>query len=273
MTDAKPSSTTSAESRNCGSDDVASEFNKTWPVYNGTSFNLWDPDTKVYYDSADGQSMIAILRKKRLSQRRTKSSAFSEQDESITDDPATLPCLNPRIAFRDVARATDSRTLITALVPGNRVLVHKAPYLLQIEGTVADETYVLGVLSSMPCDWQARRTIELVMSFGQLNQLSIPDPGEGHPVRDRVVEIAGRLAAVDERFVEWAGEVGVQIGSANKESIKHDLVCELDACVAFLYGLDEDDLAVVYETFSETVDYSERHAAVLAHFRKLHERF
>ena len=111
------------------------------------------------------------------------------------------------------------------------------------------------------------------MSFGQLNQLSIPDPGEGHPVRDRVVEIAGRLAAVDERFVEWAGEVGVQIGSANKESIKHDLVCELDACVAFLYGLDEDDLAVVYETFSETVDYSERHAAVLAHFRKLHERF
>ncbi|WP_419849073.1 hypothetical protein [Candidatus Poriferisocius sp.] len=269
MNDAMPSSPASAESGTHGTEDVASEFNKIWPVYKGTSFNLWEPDTGVYYDSADAQSMIAHLQEKRLSQRRTRSSAFAEQDESVADDPATLPCLNPRIAFRDVARSTDTRTLITALIPGGRVLVHKAPYLLQIEGTMADETYVLGVLSSIPCDWQSRRTIELVMSFGQFNQLSVPDPGEGHPVRDRVVEIAGRLAAVDERFAEWAAEVGVPVGSANDEAVIQDLICELDACVAHLYGLDEDDLAVVYETFSEAVDYSEHHAAVLAHFRRL----
>ena len=269
MNDATPSSPASAESGIHGPEDAASEFNEIWPVYKGTSFNLWEPDTGVFYDSADGQSMIVHLQEKRLSQRRTRTSAFAEQDESVADDPATLPCLNPRITFRDVARSTDTRTLIAALIPGHRVLVHKAPYLLQIEGTVVDETYVLGVLSSMPCDWQSRRTIELVMSFGQFNQLSIPDPGEGHPVRDRVVEIAGCLAAVDERFAEWAAEVGVPVGSANDEAVKQDLICELDACVAHLYGLDEDDLAVVYETFSETVDYSERHAAVRAHFRRL----
>ena len=239
-----------------------------WPVYKGTSFNIWTPDTGVYYDSADAESMIAHLQEKRLSQRRTRSSAFAGQKEEVVNDSATLPCRRPRIAFRDVTRSTDTRTLIAALVPGNRVIVHKAPYLLQIEGTIADEAYVLGVLSSMPCDWQARRTVELVMSFGQFNQLSIPDPGEGHPVRDRVVEIAGRLAAVNERFAEWAAEVGVPVGSANDEAVKQDLICELDACVAYLYGLDEDDLAVVYETFSETVDYSERHAAVLTHFRE-----
>ena len=121
----------------------------------------------------------------------------------------------------------------------------------------------------MPCDWQSRRTVELHMTFEQFNQLSIPDPGSDHPVRDRVVEIAGRLAAVDERYAEWAAEVGVPVGSANDEAVKQDLICELDACVAFLYGLDEDDLAVVYETFSETVNYSARHAAVLTHFRRL----
>ena len=54
---------------------------------------------------------------------------------------------------------------------------------------------LLGVLSSMPCDWQSRRTVELHMTFEQFGLLSIPDPGEGHPVRDRVVEIAGRLSA------------------------------------------------------------------------------
>ncbi|WP_419847876.1 hypothetical protein [Candidatus Poriferisocius sp.] len=146
-----------------------------------------------------------------------------------------------------------------------------ASYFEQLKGNVSDEVYLLGVLSSMAFDWQLRRIMELTLSFTDLMGTSIPDPGEGHPVRDRVVEIAGRLAAVDERFGEWAAEVGVPVGSANDEATKQDLICELDACVAHLYGLDEDDLAVVYETFSETVDYSERHAAVLAHFRRLAE--
>ena len=62
---------------------------------------------------------------------------------------------------------------------------------------------------------------------------------------------------------------GFRLDRPDDETFKQDLVCELDACVAFLYGLDEEDLAVVYETFSETVDYSDRHAAVLAQFRRL----
>ena len=51
-----------------------------------------------------------------------------------------------------------------------------------------------------------------------------------------------------------------------------DLICELDACVAHLYGLDESDLAVIYETFHKGADYSERHAAVLDHFRRWEQK-
>ena len=59
------------------------------------------------------------------------------------------------------------------------------------------------------------------------------------------------------------------MGSVTDEATKQDLICELDACVAHLYGLDEDDLAVVYETFHEGADYSQRHRAVLAHSRRI----
>lgn len=264
-----PFSPASAESETYGSEESVSECQEVWPVYKGTSFNLWEPDKGIYYDSADGQSMIACLQEKRLSQHKTKRSAFAEQSEEVINDPATLPCLNPRIAFRDVTRSTDTRSLIAALLPGGRVIVNQAPYLLRTRGAVKDEAYLLGVLSSMLCDWQSRRIVELHMTFIQIDQLSIPDPGEGHPIRDRVVEIAGRLAAVDGRFAEWAEQVGVPVGSANDEATKQALIYELDACVAHLYGLDEDDLAVIYETFSETVDYSEQQKAVLAHFRRL----
>lgn len=240
-----------------------------WPVYKGTSFNLWDPDTGIYYDSVDAAAITVHLQEKRLSQSQTSSSAFAELAPDITDDPATLPCLRPRIAFRDVARSTDTRTVVAALVPGHLVIVHQAPYLLLTTGSSADEAYLLGVLCSMPLDWQARRTVELHMTFEQLNQLTIPDPGAGDPVRDRVVEIAGRLAAVDERYAEWAADVGVPVGSANDPDAKAELIHELDACVAHLYGLDESDLAVIYETFHEGKDYSTHHTAVLKHFRRI----
>ena len=64
----------------------------------------------------------------------------------------------------------------------------------------------------------------------------------------------------------------MQVGSVRDEATKQDLICELDACVAHLYGLDESDLAVIYETFHERADYSERHAAVLGHFRRWEQK-
>lgn len=271
MSDATPSSPASAASWRSSREQTASEPSPgdLWPVYAGRSFNLWAPDTGHYYDSADAVSITAHLHQKRRSQSRTASSAFAELPESVLSDPASLPCRRARIAFRDVARATDTRTIVAALVPPDRVVVHKAPYLFQTAGSVRDEAYLLGVLCSMPCDWQSRRTVELVMSFEQVRLLTVPDPGEGDPARDRVVEIAGRLAAADERFAEWAAEVGVPVGSADDPVVKADLIAELDACVAHLYGLDEDDLAVIYSTFdAKRPDrYAEHHAKVLAHFR------
>ena len=241
-----------------------------WSVYKGTSFNIWAPDTGVYYDSADAKAMISTLQKKRLSQHQTKSSAFAELDKAVTKDPATLPCRNARIAFRNVTNPTNTRTLIAALLPKDRVILNHAPYLLQTAGTAVDEAYVLGVLCSMPCDWQARRTVELNMTFEQIGQLSVPDPGKGHPVRDRVAEIAGRLAAQDDRFSDWAAEVGVPVGGAETEGGgRACLLAELDACVAYLYGLDKDDIVVVYDTFGRPGQWDERRDAVLACFHRI----
>ena len=246
-------------------------MNRVWPVYSGKSFNLWRPDTGDYYDSVIAADITAHLQEKRFRQSRVKSSAFAQIEEALLADPNTLACMRARIAFRRVARTTDTRTFVTTLIPPHRVTTEAASYFEQIRGEVDSEAYLLGILSSMIFDWQLRRIMELTLSFTDLMGTSIPDPGGDHPVRERVVKIAGRLAAVDDRFADWAAEVGVPVGSANDEAVKQDLICELDACVAFLYGLDEEDLAVVYETFSETVDYSDRLAAVLTHFRNLHD--
>ena len=48
-------------------------------------------------------------------------------------------------------------------------------------------------------------------------------------------------------------------------------LCELDACVAYLYGLDETDIAVVYDTFGRPGQWDERRDAVLAQFERIAE--
>ncbi len=242
-----------------------------WPVYKGASFDLWQPDTGTYYASVDALEITRHLQEKRQKQHRTSSSPFSEFSTDHIENPQTLPCRRPRIAFRNVTNSTNTRTVVAALVPCEVVITNAAPYLLWPSGTAEEEAYVLGLLSSMVLDWHARRVVELNLNFHILNSFPLPDPGAGHPVRDRVVTIAGRLAAVDERYAEWAAEVGVPVGSVNDETTKQDLICELDACVAYLYELNEDDLKVIYTTFDEKRPdrYQDRLAAVVSHFRRL----
>ena len=214
--------------------------------------------------------MTNVLQTKRLRQQRTARSAFSELPRGWALDPDTLPCYYPRIAFRQVARATDSRTVIAALVPGYVVITNAAPYLLWSQGDERDEAYLLGVLSSIPLDWYARRVVEVNLNFHLLNAFPIPRPPRDHPLRRRVEEIAGRLAAVDEAYIEWAKAVGVKVGSV-KQHEKDELIFELDAAVALLYGLDGGDVTHIFETFHVGWDYKPRLGAVLAHLKRLTE--
>ena len=78
--------------------------------------------------------------------------------------------------------------------------------------------------------------------------------------------MSGRLASVDARFSEWAAEVGVPVGSVGSESEKQDLIDELDALVAILYGLSVDQVGKVFATFHRGWDYKPRLASVVAHY-------
>lgn len=236
-----------------------------WPVYKGASFDLWEADTGTYYGWADPDTVTTELQARRLRQSRLSRSAFSEIDQSVIRDPATLPCLHPRIMFRDITRSTDTRTFRAVLAPSGIVATNKAPYFLFPSGDERDEAYLLGILCSIPLDWIARTVVEITMNFHILNGLPIPRPERDSPLRQRVVEIAGRLAAVDDRYTDWADLVGVPIGSVTDEVTKSDLIAELDALVSLLYGLDGNAVGHIYETFHRGWNYQPRLDAVLSH--------
>ena len=67
-------------------------------------------------------------------------------------------------------------------------------------------------------------------------------------------------------MVTWAEAVGVECGPLAADE-KEDMIHELDAVVAHLYGLSEPQLVHIFETFHEGWDYDDRLRSVLRHFK------
>lgn len=226
---------------------------EAWPVYGGRSFDLWQPEAW----KEPGGELAFVLEPSAgiayLQQKRRRSEVWAQFPPSVVRDPNTLPQYRPRILFRDVTRATDSRTVRTSLVSPHVFAVNTAPSLVWPAGDLKDESYLLGVMASVPFDWFARRRVENHLNYFILNSLPVPRPDSRDKDRHwcRVVELAGRLAAVDERYAAWANEVGVKVGSVPADE-KALMIAELDAVVACLYGLHRDELEMLFEDFPPT---------------------
>ncbi|MFQ3596120.1 MAG: hypothetical protein SNJ63_08400, partial [Sphingomonadaceae bacterium] len=144
-------------------------------------------------------------------------------------------------------------------------LTNAAPYLLWPRGDEHDQAFLLGVLCSISLDWFARRYVETHVNFFVFNPLPVPRPPREHPLWQRCVNLSGRLACPDDRFADWAAAVGVEVGPLPADQ-KQDMIDDLEAVVAHLYGLTADQLTHIFETFHEGWDYAPRLAAVMRHF-------
>ncbi|NOH12263.1 MAG: hypothetical protein HND51_11510 [Chloroflexi bacterium] len=119
----------------------------------------------------------------------------------------------------------------------------------------------------MPLDWYSRRFVEIHLNFHVFNPFPIPRPDRQNLLWQRVVALAGRMAAADERFTAWANQVGVEYGPLPEETRK-DMIHELDAVVAHLYELSAEQLTHIFETFHEGWEYQARLTVTLNHYNR-----
>lgn len=241
--------------------------NGDWPVYAGESFDIWTPDTGKYYAFTNAETIQEAAHQKW--KRAPRSSPYSELPKAWREERQHHPILSPRIAFRDVTNRTNTRTLVVSLIPPEVITVQTAPWVLWLDPKrpPAHEAYLLGVMSSLPLDWWARRFVEQHVDQEAFNCLRIPGSVSDSALSMRVEALAARLAAQDGRFAKWAKSLCVETGKLKNEE-KEDMIHELDAVVAHLYGLTEPQLRHIFETFHEGWEYEERLEGTLVHFKK-----
>ncbi len=170
------------------------------------------------------------------------------------------------MAFRDVTNRTNSRTVIACLVPPGVLLTDKAPYLAFPRGGVRGQAAALGVLNSLPFDWQARRFVETNLGYFLLDGFVVPALDD--PAFEAVATAAARLSVVDDRFAVFAREAGVACGPLDPAE-RARLRVEIDARVARAWNLDAADLELLLADFTHRAVPSAYRSALLARLQEL----
>jgi hypothetical protein len=177
----------------------------------------------------------------------------------------------PRLVFRDIARSTDERTLIAAVVPPASFCNNKVPYASFYDCKAPNHTtlFIVGVLNSFILDYVIRHKVSTSLNFFYLYQLPLPRLTAGNPYFEAIVPRAARLTCTTPEFADlWQAVTGApwpqapspsgeRVGvrgetcgpPATDPAVRQRLRDELDALVAHLYRLGRDDFEHILGAF------------------------
>lgn len=214
------------------------------PLWKGESFEQYDPHGAEARFIPDSPALVKKVRKPNPGAGSLLADQVKKQArvEAVERELARA-----RVAFRDVSRATDSRTVRACLVPPGVLLTNKAPYLTFVDGAPREQAACLGIMNSLPFDWQSRRFVEINLNFFILEALTVPSLTDED--FDAIAAAAARLSCVDERFAAFAAAAGVECGPLDDDETVR-LRVEIDARVARAWMLTADDLAVIFSDFT-----------------------
>lgn len=215
------------------------------PLWKGESFEQFDPRGAGARLCRASEKALAKARKPRPG---AKSRLAEDVPVAVRRQAVERTYERARLAFRDVSRATDSRTVRACLIPPECFLVNSAPYLAFIEEDARAEAACLALMNSLVFDWQARRFVETHLNFFVLEGLRFPDLDES--TFAALAAIAARLSCPDDRFADFAAATEVEVEQLDDDE-RTRLRAEIDATVARAWQLTAEELELVFEDFTE----------------------
>jgi hypothetical protein len=160
-----------------------------------------------------------------------------------------------RLVFRDIAQATNERTMIACITPpavvfGHTATVEKAPWAR----AMADALVLCALFNTFAFDWLVRQKAATHLSLYILDVLPVPRFSEKQ--RQFLAHAALRLSCNHNGYVAlWREQTGRRsmpnpIGSVERGILR----ARIDAVVAEAYGLDRNAYCHVLDAFSHRSD-------------------
>ena len=233
------------------------------PLWKGESFDQYHPTGVGERWCPETEELLKKVRKPRPG---LKSLIAAGVPIALRRKAVVTELDRARVAFRDVTNRTNSRTILACLVPPGIFLTNTAPYLAFVKGDPSEQAACLGIMNSLPFDWQSRRFIEIHANFFLLEGLYLPDLDDTD--FSAISHAAARLSAVDARFADFAAAIGVEYGPITPVE-RTSLRVEIDARVARAWNLTRADLDVIFGDFTQDSVTPAYRAAVVDRWEQL----
>lgn len=128
-----------------------------------------------------------------------------------------------RVVHRRIARSTDERTLISAVVPPDSACeINATVILVNGENTEPVKLYLVGLLNSFVLDYLIRYKVSTTLNMFYLYSLPIPRLTAGNPYFDAIVPRAARLTCTRAEFADlWRAVMGTEWVNPSPDSPPH----------------------------------------------------
>jgi hypothetical protein len=193
---------------------------------------------------------------------------IGKRGEELSQDDVLLDCTEYRIGYRDIARPTDERTTIAAVLPKGVVtytnLTTIRPYSIEPdEGSMSEvplhsaykkkysdqELFaLLGLLNSLPFDFLIGEKTDKRIATYSLLESQVPRLESNDEWFDYIAERAARLNCYGDEFEDIRERLG-GIDPVTENEKRSLIQAEIDAASLHIYGLDYDDTQFILEDF------------------------
>jgi hypothetical protein len=210
-----------------------------WNVKFGRELNATDDSGHF----TEGGSGIRIIEGKHIEPFRVhldRSRHRIPETVLASEFQTRIPWQRARLAYREVAGATNRLTLIAAILPAGTVTTHTV-YCLKTALGPTEQAFLCGILNSFVANYLIRLFVTTHVTAATLGRLRVPHLGVDDFLFKEIAKLASRLAMVDQ---PWTPEHA-----------------QLQAAVAQAYELSEQEFSHVLNTFP-LVPVADRDAAL-----------
>lgn len=234
-----------------------------FPLWEGKQLHQFNADfgaPRYWIDEAKARTALLSSRLRMLA-RQFKTLGVEGEPAA---ERVALNHTSYRLAFRDVARSTDERTMIATVLPPNRY----CPHTVSLEQVYIDEVkdgknistcaldsaqrlFLVAVFNSYAFDWFIRQSVTAHVSFFFVYNAPLPRLTAADSRFKLIVLHAAKLICVTSEFDMLARESGLRDhrDGATDPAERARLRAELDGLIAHLYGLSEEEFAHILATF------------------------
>jgi hypothetical protein len=187
-----------------------------------------------------------------------------ENSLEITLNELLAPADKYRVGVRDVAYATNPRTLTSSIIPPEVVTVNSmhvtVPYKLFIENervkvkdllTPNQFFFYVGFFNSYVLDFVIRKKVKRHVSIFFINQLTMPVFDINNLKHKLVTELTAMLYISDSRFNDLTHSIISNSDMEIQDKDREIIMAKINALVANIYSLTRVELINILESFTD----------------------